>query len=276
MCGICGVLYKDNQRKVESAVLKRMCDTIVHRGPDDEGYKVLGPAGLGMRRLSIIDLTTGHQPLSNEDQTVWIVLNGEIYNYKELRADLEKLNHKFKTASDTESIVHGYEKWGEEVCRRLKGMFGFAIWDDRNKKLVLARDRLGIKPLYYYHDEEKIVFGSEIKAILQCPGIRKEIDPVALNNYLTFEYIPSPRSIFKGIRKLKPGHWLTWQDGKIKIQSYWELIPERKEWKEKEAGERLLELLESSVKLRLVSDVPLGAFLSGGIDSSIIVALIFL
>ncbi len=273
MCGICGVLYKDNQRRVESAVLKRMCDTIVHRGPDDEGYKVLGPAGLGMRRLSIIDLTTGHQPLSNEDQTVWIVLNGEIYNYKELRTDLEKLNHKFKTASDTESIVHGYEKWGEEVCRRLNGMFGFAIWDDRNKKLVLARDRLGIKPLYYYHDEEKIVFGSEIKAILQCSGIRKEIDPVALNNYLTFEYIPSPRSIFKGIRKLKPGHWLTWQDGKIKIQSYWKLIPERKEWKEKEAGERLLELLGSSVRLRLVSDVPLGAFLSGGIDSSIIVAL---
>ncbi len=273
MCGICGVIYKDNQRKSDPAVLKRMCDTIVHRGPDDEGYRVLGPAGLGMRRLSIIDLATGHQPLSNENETVWILLNGEIYNYKELRDDLEKLGHRFKTVSDTESIVHGYEVWGEEVCSRLNGMFGFAIWDEKNKKLVLARDRLGIKPLYYYCDEEKIVFGSEIKAILRCPGIKKSIDPVALNNYLTFEYIPSPRSIFKEIRKLEPGHWLTWQQGKIEIQPYWKLIPERKEWGEKEASERLLELLENSVKLRLVSDVPLGVFLSGGIDSSIVVAL---
>ncbi len=250
-----------------------MYNTLVHRGPDDEGEVVLENVGLGMRRLSIIDLSKGHQPLSNEDGTVWIVFNGEVYNYREIRANLESLGHRFKTTSDTESIVHGYEAWGEGVCERLNGMFGFALWDDREKRLLLARDRLGIKPVYYYQDDEKLVFGSEIKAILQCPEIRKSVDPVALNNYLTFEYIPSPRSIFKEIRKLEPGHWLSWQDGRIRIQPYWRLIPEERPWKEEEAKEKLSELLKDSVRLRLVSDVPLGAFLSGGIDSSIVVSL---
>ena len=273
MCGICGILFNDRNRRAEKSVLKQMCDTMIHRGPDDEGQAVLGPVGLGMRRLSIIDLTTGHQPLSNEDGSVWIVFNGEIYNYRELRVDLEKLGHRFVTMSDTESIVHGYESWGEGVCERLNGMFGFALWDKGAKKLILARDRIGIKPLYYYMDEEKLVFGSEIKAILRCPNVRRRLDFSALNNYLTFEYIPSPCSIFKDIRKLEPGYWLSWQDGKIECKHYWELKPQERPFSDDSAGERLTELLEDSVRLRLVSDVPLGAFLSGGVDSSIIVSL---
>ena len=273
MCGICGILYEDSNRRPDIEILKRMCDTLVHRGPDDHGQVVLGHVGLGIRRLSIIDLSTGKQPLSNEDGKVSIVFNGEVYNYRELRRDLEKSGHRFSTQSDTETIVHGYEEWGEGVCEKLNGMFGLALWDGRKKKLLLARDRLGIKPLYYYQDEEKLVFGSEIKAILQCPGIRKEIDLTALDNYLTFEYIPSPRSIFKDIRKLEPGQYLTWQDGKIRVKLYWKLIPEEKAWRGEDARERLSELLEDSVRLRLVSDVPLGAFLSGGIDSSIVVSL---
>ncbi len=273
MCGICGILYEDKEKKVEKFALRQMCDSIVHRGPDDEGQVIFGPLGLGMRRLSIIDLTTGHQPLSNEDESIWIVFNGEIYNYRELRAELEKLGHRFRTMSDTESILHGYSAWGVSVLEKLNGMFGFAIWDVRKKKLLLARDRLGIKPLYYYRDEEKLVFGSEIKAILKYPGVRRNIDVKALNNFLTFEYIPAPRSIFQDIRKLEPGHWLSWQDGKIDIQSYWTLVPHVTAYDEVTAGERLTELLEDSVRLRLVSDVPLGAFLSGGIDSSIIVSL---
>ena len=272
MCGICGILYKDGKRKPEESVLKRMSDTMVHRGPDDEGQVVLGHVGLAMRRLSIIDLSTGRQPMANEDETVWVVYNGEIYNFRELRIDLEKSGHRFRTMSDTEAIVHGYEIWGEAVCERLNGMFGFALWDGRKKKLILARDRLGIKPLYYYEDEEKLVFGSEIKAILRCPDIRKDVDPIAMNNYLTFEYIPAPRSIFRDIRKLEPGHCLCWSDGQSRIQSYWKLTPEERPWRMEEAQERLTELLQDAVKLRLVSDVPLGVFLSGGIDSSIVVS----
>jgi asparagine synthase (glutamine-hydrolysing) len=249
-----------------------MCDTIIHRGPDDEGQMVADSAGLGMRRLSIIDLATGQQPLSNEDDSVTVVFNGEIYNYREIQNDLENLGHRFRTSSDTESIVHGYESWGERVCEHLNGMFGFALWDHRDKKLFLARDRLGIKPLYYYHDHEKILFGSEIKSILKYPKLTKTLDPLALNNYLTFEYIPSPRSIFKEIRKLEPGHWLIWKDGHIQTDAYWQLIPEERSWNENEAREKLAYLLNDSVRLRLVSDVPLGAFLSGGIDSSIVVS----
>ena len=272
MCGICGIVFRDPKKRVDKTVLRRMCDAIIHRGPDDDGQMVADSIGLGMRRLSIIDLATGQQPLSNEDRSVTIVFNGEIYNYLEIRKDLEKLGHRFRTASDTESIVHGYEAWGERVCEHLNGMFGFALWDHRDKKLFLARDRLGIKPLYYYQDGEKFLFGSEIKSILQHPNLRKTIDPVALNNFLTFEYIPSPRSIFKEIRKLEPGHWLIWKNGQLKTESYWQLIPEEKPWEENDAREKLACLLEDSVRLRLVSDVPLGAFLSGGIDSSILVS----
>jgi asparagine synthase (glutamine-hydrolysing) len=272
VCGICGILYLDKKRKPEVSVLKKMCDCIYHRGPDDEGQIVKGYVGLGMRRLSIIDLSTGNQPLSNEDSSVSVVFNGEIYNYRELRSYLEKKGHRFKTTSDTESIVHGYETYEEDICKKLNGMFGFAIWDNRQNKLLLARDRLGIKPFYYYVDEEKLVFASEIKAILQCPGIKKNIDLAALNNFLTFEYIPAPRSIFREIRKLEPGHWLSWQNGRIRIQKYWDLVPTQELQTESEVKEQLKVLVNDSVKLRLISDVPLGVFLSGGVDSSIIVS----
>jgi asparagine synthase (glutamine-hydrolysing) len=272
MCGICGILYKDPDRHPDLSLVKAMCDTIVHRGPDAEGQKVLGQVGMGMRRLAIIDLKTGDQPLGNEDGTCWIVFNGEIYNFLELRKSLEGDGHHFRTNTDTESIVHGYETWNEDVCTHLNGMFGFALWDGRKKRLILARDRMGIKPLYYYEDSEKLVFGSEIKAILACPDIDRTIDTTALNNFLTFEYIPSPRSIFRRIRKLEPGHYLTWENGRKEIRPYWSLKPAEENWKEEEARERLEELVRDAVRLRLVSDVPLGAFLSGGIDSSIVVA----
>ena len=273
MCGICGVVYRDRQRKPVESSLKAMCDTIIHRGPDDEGRVVLGQAGLGMRRLSIIDLDTGHQPLSNENETAWIVFNGEIYNFKDIRRELAAGGHHFRTATDTESIVHGYEMWGAGVCERLNGMFGFALWDRNTETLLMARDRLGIKPLYYYEDDEKLVFGSEIKAILKYPGVHRELDPQALNHFLTFEYIPAPRSIFKHIRKLLPGHWMMWQAGKKTVRSYWTLEPEERPLSEEEAGMQLTSLMRDSVQKRLISDVPLGAFLSGGIDSSIIVSL---
>ena len=272
MCGICGVVYKDPNRRVNPRVLKRMCDTIQHRGPDDEGQEVLGHVGLGMRRLSIIDLATGHQPLSNEDHSVTLVYNGEVYNYRELRDQLKQSGHRFRTETDTESIVHGYEAWSDGVCEQLNGMFGFALWDVKNKTLFLARDRLGIKPLYYYEDDEKLVFGSEIKAILACPDVQRRLDYQALNNYLSFEYIPAPRSIFKDIRKLEPGHWLRYADGRMTIQPYWKLRPEENAWSEGDASDRLAELLKDAVRMRLVSDVPLGAFLSGGLDSSIVVS----
>jgi len=272
MCGICGILYKNGQRKPQKQTLQAMNNTIIHRGPDDEGIKIFSSAGLAMRRLSIIDLKTGHQPLSNEDDTATVVFNGEIYNFLTLKQQLQSLGHTFRTSTDTEVIIHGYEEWGENVCKKMNGMFAFAIWDKKKYKLMLARDRIGIKPLYYYQDDEKLVFGSEIKTILQCPEINKTIDWVALNNFLTFEYIPAPRSIFKHIRKLEPGYWLTWQNRNITNKSYWDFIPQQESWNEHSAQQKLKEIMKDSVRLRLISDVPLGAFLSGGIDSSITVA----
>ena len=272
MCGICGIVYKDEARRCEKAVLKHMCDTLIHRGPDDEGQIVRRNAGLGMRRLAIIDLETGRQPLSSEDNRFWIVFNGEIYNFGEIRKQLLSMGYQFKTKSDTESILHGYEMWQEGVCGRLNGMFGFAIWDEKARRLFLARDRLGIKPLYYYEDGEKIVFGSEIKAILACPDVRVNLDPIALNHYLTVEYVPAPRSIFDSIHKLKPGHWLTLKEGKSRIEPYWILEPREESISMEDASDRLSELVRDSVRRRLISDVPLGAFLSGGIDSSILVS----
>ncbi|MBN1779933.1 asparagine synthase (glutamine-hydrolyzing) [bacterium] len=272
MCGICGQLYFDPSRRVNPDILRSMCGTIVHRGPDDEGQWSRGPAGLGMRRLSIIDLSTGHQPISNEDNSMQIVFNGEIYNFQLLRRELETLGHRFRTNTDTETILHGYEEWGTGICERLNGMFAFAVWDDRNHVLFLARDRIGIKPLYYYQDDEKLVFGSELKAILRHPEVACTLDPVALNNYLTFEYIPAPRSIFREVHKLPPGHWLYWQDDQLRERSYWTLVPQEMPISENQAREKLAALLKDAVKLRLISDVPLGAFLSGGLDSSIMVS----
>lgn len=272
MCGISGIVYSDPSRPVDPAVLRDMCDAIRHRGPDDEGVAVFGSAGIGMRRLSIIDLRTGHQPLSNEDGSVTIVFNGEIYNFRELRAELEKSGHRFRTGSDTETIVHGYEEWGEDVCGRLNGIFAFALWDNRSKRLLLGRDHLGVKPLYVYRDPEKLVFASEIKAILRCPGTTRTLDPDALNAYLTFEYVPSPQSIFREIRKLEPGHWMSVENGAVRTGRYWSGAPVPARWTEADAAERLRELVHDAVRLQLVSDVPLGAFLSGGVDSSIMVS----
>ncbi|MCH7677738.1 asparagine synthase (glutamine-hydrolyzing) [candidate division KSB1 bacterium] len=273
MCGICGVTYFDRERNVLEHLVKSMCDVIRHRGPDDEGWITKGNYGIGMRRLSIIDLFTGRQPISNEDDSIWIVFNGEIYNHVELRNKLIKKGHKFQTKCDTEVIVHAYEEYGEECPKKLNGMFGFAILDLKKQILFLSRDRLGIKPLYYYHDSKKFAFGSELKSILQVPNIPREVDLRALDLFLTFEYIPSPYSIFQGIRKLPPGHSLTLKDGRINIREYWDLDFDEKDIPEGELCEQLLELFQDAVKIRLMSDVPLGAFLSGGIDSSAIVAM---
>ena len=253
--------------------LKRMCNSIAHRGPDDEGFFVDANAGLGMRRLSIIDLATGHQPISNEDGRIWIVFNGEIYNYRDLRADLESRGHEFSSDTDTETIVHAYEEYGDDCVERLNGMFAFAIWDRPRRRLMIARDRLGIKPLYYYDGPEFFAFGSEIKAILELPDVPRNVDLQALDTYLTFEYVPAPKSMFEGIKKLLPGHRLVVENGRVAVSQYWDVRKAAPTGSEDELAESLYELLKDSVRMRLVSDVPLGAFLSGGIDSSSIVCM---
>ncbi len=273
MCGICGITFHDHQRPVSERLLQRMCDAITHRGPDDEGIFAQQNFGIGMRRLSIIDLSTGHQPISNEDGSVWIVFNGEIYNHLELRAELEKKGHQFRTRTDTETIVHAYEEYGEDCPAKLNGMFGFAILDLRNRSIFLARDRLGIKPLYYYHDAQRFVFASELKSILQDDEVPREVNIAALDAFMTFEYVPAPLSILQGISKLLPGHSLTLKDGKIALREYWDVKFDEKERSEEALCEELRALFRDAVKIRLMSDVPLGAFLSGGIDSSAIVAM---
>ncbi len=273
MCGICGMVYNDKERAIDQSILKKMCDVITHRGPDDEGTYIHQNVGLGMRRLSIIDLSTGKQPISNEDGSIWIVFNGEIYNHKTVRTELETLGHRFKTQTDTEAIVHAYEEYGDSCVQRLNGMFAFAIWDNRNHTLFLARDRLGIKPLYYLFDKNQLIFGSEIKSILQAGDIPKRIDLQALDHFLTFEYIPAPLSIFQDIKKLPPGHTLKLKNNEIWVRSYWDVELKSNGASPTELKQNLRELLQDAVKIRLMSDVPLGAFLSGGIDSSTIVAL---
>lgn len=280
MCGICGFLSVDEHPFDPKAVLADMCQTIYHRGPDDEGLFLQKNVALGARRLSIIDVEGGHQPLSNEDGTLWIAHNGEVYNFPELRKELLTHGHDFKTRTDTETILHSYEEWGMEFSQRLRGMFATAVWDGQKQQLVLIRDRLGIKPLYYTLLADKtLVFGSELKALLAYPGIPRNIEPKALDFFLTLEYIPAPYSIFKNIFKLPAGHTLTCQGGKIQIHKYWETTPayavEKKISRQhlQSLMDELYSLLKESVKLRLISDVPLGAFLSGGIDSSTIVGL---
>lgn len=281
MCGIAGIInFKGGC--IDKAMLKSMCDTMIHRGPDDEGVyisEVKGggwrvKAGLGHRRLSIIDLSpAGHQPMSNEDGSVWIVMNGEIYNFQELRAGLEAKGHRFKSGTDTEVILHLYEDKGEDCVKDLRGMFSFAVWDAKQEKLVLARDRLGKKPLLYSIVNSKLIFASEFKAILAHPDISKKIDFEAMHHYLTYLCIPCPLTIFSDIRKLPPASILICRDGRINIKKYWELDFSRKiKIKENEAIEQLIERLKEAVKIRLVSDVPLGVLLSGGIDSSSVVA----
>ncbi|MBD3307991.1 asparagine synthase (glutamine-hydrolyzing) [candidate division KSB3 bacterium] len=253
--------------------LQRMNDVIRHRGPDDEGMYVSPKAGLAMRRLSIIDLQGGHQPIQNEDGALQIVFNGEIYNFQQLRHTLEAAGHRFQTRSDTEAILHGYEEYGTDVVHHLRGMFAFAIWNTTTETLFIARDRPGIKPLHYYLDEEKLVFGSEIKSILQCERIPREVNLQALDRFLTFEYVFSPETIFQGIQKLPPGHFLLFSHGDLRIEQYWDNLPTAPDESYDEAyyAHHLAELLEDSVKMRLISDVPLGALLSGGIDSSAVV-----
>ncbi|KPK30898.1 MAG: asparagine synthase, partial [Nitrospira bacterium SG8_35_1] len=272
MCGITGYLRFDDGA-VDPALIHRMCQTLVHRGPDDVGVFTKKNIGIGMRRLSIIDLETGKQPISNEDSTIYIVFNGEIYNYKEIRQDLIQRGHSFKTSSDTEVIVHLYEEYGIGCLEYLNGMFAFAVWDDRNKKLFCARDRLGIKPFYYLLDKKRLIFASELKAILEEGELQHEIDFDALSQFLTFEFIPFPRTLIKSVKKLPPGHYLLADSEQVRLQKYWypEEIDEIR-INEEEAVEELESLLNDSVRLRLRSDVPFGAFLSGGIDSSSIVA----
>ncbi|HKO63283.1 MAG TPA: asparagine synthase (glutamine-hydrolyzing) [Pyrinomonadaceae bacterium] len=273
MCGITGIVRADGA-PVDRDLLQRMNETVRHRGPDDDGFYFSNGVGLAMRRLSIIDLATGHQPIHNRDRTAWIVFNGEIYNYRELRKQLEKLGHKFYTDSDTEAIVAAYDAFGSDCPKYLRGMFAFAIWDDRNKSLFLARDRVGKKPLLYAQCDGQLIFGSEFRALLEHPSVSRDVDFEAMHHYLTFICVPAPLTAYRAIRKLEPGHSLVWQGGQIKTERYWQLDFSKKvAISEEEAGERAVDLLRDAVRVRLMSEVPLGAFLSGGIDSSAVVAL---
>ena len=274
MCGIVGRL-NFHPEPVSREMLGSMCNALAHRGPDDWGLYLGERIGLGSRRLSIIDLAGGHQPVCNEDETVWIVYNGEIYNVPELRQDLRKRGHVFRSNSDTEVIVHLYEDQGIECLQELNGMFAFAIWDERCQRLFLARDRLGKKPLVYALTNESITFASEIAAVLQNPAIQREVDPEALDLYLTLAYVPSPWTMLKTIRKLPAGHFLICERGDVAIRRYWDVhFATRQDYSETQAAYEVRTLLEDSVRRRLMSDVPLGAFLSGGIDSSTITAII--
>ena len=274
MCAIAGIYNIRTGEPVSLRLLKAMTDTMVHRGPDDEGFYATGPVGLGHRRLSIIDLAGGHQPIANEDETVWVVFNGEIYNFGELHDQLVKKGHVFKTRSDTEVIVHLYEEEGEKCFEKLRGMFAIAIWDARTRKLILARDRVGKKPLFYFYDGFRFAFASEMKAILEIPGVPRVIDSEAVSDYFSYLYIPAPKSIFKNIRKVLPGHYLVVSKEGIREREYWDLsFAHSSQLTEQEWCEQLLDTYREAVSIRLMSEVPLGAFLSGGVDSSSVVAL---
>jgi asparagine synthase (glutamine-hydrolysing) len=278
MCGIAGFAHWDG-RPVERDILKRMADSLVHRGPDEQGLYVSPHSpgcnvGLGHRRLAIIDLASGQQPLSNEDGTVWIVFNGEIYNFTPLQRELAARGHRFNTHSDTEVIVHAYEEWGEECLSRLNGMFAFCIWDERRQRLFIARDRIGKKPLYYHATPQRFVFGSELKAVLAYPGIDTRPDATAIADYFKFLYVPDPKSIYRAIRKLPPAHYLIADRSGVQVREYWDVpIRETPLRSESDLEEELFDLLQRAVSERLMSEVPLGAFLSGGVDSSGVVAL---
>lgn len=283
MCGIAGAVWSRAERQIDATVLRAMTDAIRHRGPDDSGeyFSESGETrcALGHRRLSIIDLGGGHQPLSNEDQSVWVAFNGEIYNYRELRSQLIAAGHTFHTDTDTEVIVHLYETYGDRCVEHLRGMFAFALWDDRKQRLLLARDRIGQKPLFYRCESDRLLFASELKAILQVPGVPREVDETAIDSYLTYQYVPYPSCILRGFNKLPPAHLATYENGQLNVSRYWqppyepepgESLPELSvdEWKR-----QLRETLTESVRLRMRSDVPIGSFLSGGVDSTIISGL---
>jgi len=275
MCGICGKLLFDRNQLVDPGLIVAMANTMFHRGPDDSGLYVSGNVGLGHRRLSIIDLNTGKQPISNEDDTVWIVFNGEIYNYKDLRHDLTQKGHQFKTNTDTEVIVHAYEEYGAQCLSELRGMFAFAIWDANRQALFIARDRVGIKPLYYCQSPGQLIFASEMKAILKDVSVQREVNLPMVDRFLTYYYVPGDETILKGIRKLSPGHYLMAKDGKVETKQYWNLDFSLKNETHSfvEAKERLLELLKESARLHMISDVPVGFLLSGGVDSTAMLSL---
>lgn len=281
MCGIAGIASL-NENKIDENILKRMRDVLRHRGPDDEGIYISRTenpnsrlkVGLGHRRLSIIDIEGGHQPMSNEAKTIWMVYNGEVYNFPELKKKLIKKGHRFKTKTDTEIIIHLYEDKGIACLDDLRGMFAFAIWDAKLNKLFLARDRVGQKPLFYYCKDNIFLFGSEIKAILEHESVKRTLDLASLDTYLSYGYITPPSTIFKGIKKLLPAHYLTYDGSEIKTECYWSLdYTKRKELKIADCERQLYDILGQATKMRLISDVPLGAFLSGGVDSSCIVSL---
>jgi asparagine synthase (glutamine-hydrolysing) len=272
MCGIAGK-YSLDGAPVDRALLSRMAGAMVHRGPDDEGFYIGEAFGMTMRRLSIIDLGAGHQPLCNEDGSIWVVFNGEIYNYLELREDLSARGHRFKTASDTEVIVHLYEEMGADCVQPLRGMFAFAVWDERARSLLLARDRLGKKPLYYaLRPGHALVFASELKAVLEDESVTRTLDLAALDQYTSLLYIPSPASIFREVRKLPPGHYLVCTARGVTVEKYWDIPAPPADLRLADVPERFGELLTEAVRIRLRSDVPIGAFLSGGVDSSLVVA----
>lgn len=274
MCGITGFINADG-RAVDTALLEKMNDAIIHRGPDEDGFYIHENVGMAMRRLSIIDLASGQQPIHNPGKTAWIVFNGEIYNYQELRRDLEKDGAQLYTKSDTEVVINLYDRYGVDCLQHLRGMFALAIWDTRDDSLFLARDRVGKKPLLYSHQPGgDLVFGSEFQALLKHPSISREIDFEAIHHYLSFISVPAPLTAYKQIRKLEPGHWLRWKNGEIETKRYW--LPdfsEKLDISETEAQDEVLKILRESVRLRMISEVPLGAFLSGGVDSSAVVAL---
>jgi asparagine synthase (glutamine-hydrolysing) len=275
MCGVCGQFNFGNDAPIVRRDIEAMTRTIAHRGPDDDGYFVAGPLALGFRRLSIIDLAGGHQPMSDAEETVWVIFNGEIYNFRELRQELEGRGHRFRTSSDTEAIVHGYKEWGTGVFDRLNGMFGVAIWDARNRRLVLARDAMGIKLIYFTIREGTVWFGSEIRPVLAALGERPEVDPVALNLFLRYRYTPSALTIFKGIEKLAPGTMLVVENGEARRERWYRYtpVPFPTPKDENEACEELIALYRDAMRRHLISDVPVGLLLSGGIDSALLLAL---
>ncbi len=278
MCGIVGIVEGEG-RPVDRGMLTAMCRSMTHRGPDGSGVHVDGSVGLAMQRLAIIDLAGGAQPMSSDGcpragaGAPWIVFNGEIYNHADLRSELEGHGHRFHTRCDTEAILHAYEEWGESCVEHLQGMFGFAIWDPARRRLFVARDRLGIKPVYYSFRGGRLVFASEIKAIVEDPAIDRSVDPQAVFDYVGYEFVPGPRTMFRGIAKLQPGHTLTLEGGDVRLRRYWDIPFRRVELGWDAAKERIVELLRTSVKRRLMADVPLGVFLSGGVDSSTVLAM---
>src|SRR6266436_801394 len=275
MCGITGQFNYSSGEPVDGDVVRRMARSIAHRGPDDEGFFIAGPVGFGFRRLSIIDLAGGHQPMSDTEETVWVIFNGEIYNYKELQTELRSKGHQFRTNSDTEVIIHGYKEWGTEVFNRLNGMFGLAIWDVQEQRLILARDAMGIKLIYYKIDNGRLAFGSEIRPVVAADEFKPAVDPTALNLFLRFRYTPSPLTIFQGIRKLPPGTMLICEKGNWRQERWYNYtrIPFLDGKREEDARQELLELYRAAVKRHLLSDVPVGVLLSGGLDSGLLLAL---